>query len=324
MKRALVVAALVGLAGASAAEEKRRAIVIPTELGGFFPRRGEWRREFTLALEDRLRSARFVIVREPLSATEGECREAECLAGIANHHRADLVVSARVVNDEQRLTSYHLHVALVERSTAAASAVRTRDRTCANCTELQARDALTTLLSSTLANEPVPPGEGAPVDNNKRSVSEAKQSAPPDNESRSVSETKQSAAAPSSASPPAEPPKPYPDRPAPVDEERFSRPTRIAFRSVGIALDALGLLGLVQGFVEVAHDGERVTQAGQLYQRDTAKGQALFFSLGAITLAGGAALTALGWLPPRRARQTVRVVPAISPSGAQVHLELNF
>jgi hypothetical protein len=310
----VVLCALLGFADARPAsgQEKKRAVVVPVELGGYFPTRGEWRREFTAALENRLRSARFAVVgATALSKTETECREPECLKAIAKAHSADVVVTGRVLNDEQRLTSYSVTVRLVERQPDGEPVARARERLCANCTEGQARDLLATVLSATLANEPEPV-EPPPVKPSVPPVPNGKpivEPPPPDN-GKIVT-----------------PPPPLPPG------DHLTRKQRLIFRGVGFGLVGLGVLGIIQGGVEKARDGEPVFPNGNTgcgtacdHQLDTSKGQKLFFSLGAVTFLAGAALAVVSWVPfpkPRKAN-AVRILPAVSPTGAQLHLELGF
>lgn len=284
-------------------KEKKRAIVVPTELGGFFPQRSQWRYEYNRALENRLRSARFDVPREPsLSAVETACHNLACLVAIADAHQADLVVAARAINDEQRLTSYSLRVLLVERPTPGAPAIgRSREKVCDNCTEGQVRDGLATLLSATLANEPDP-----------------------------VVEPK--------IDPKIEPqPKiePRPDRPQivgpivqePVDPKEATREyrRRWIFRGTGIGLAALGVLGLGQGFAEVAHSGDRVVQDGVTYRRNTAKGQALFLTAGSAFVITGAILMGVGWWPKKKKdRKSVTLLPEVSPTGGHLQISGTF
>jgi hypothetical protein len=315
----VLLCALIGFADARPAsgQEKKRAVVVPVELAGYFASRAEWRREFTAALENRLRSARFnVVAASTLSKAESECRESECLKTIVKAHGADVAVAARVLNDEQRLTTYLVLVRLVERAPGGEPTARERERQCTNCTEGQARDLLATLLSATLANEPEPI-EPPPVKppshdgtHDGKPIVEATPK-PPISNGHVVE---------------------LPPPPRPV-EDHLSRRTRLVLRGVGFGLVGLGILGWIQGGVEKAHDGEPINPDGSTgcgvmceHKRDTSKGQTLFFSLGAVALVGGAALAVVSWVPlPKRHPSTViRIAPAVSPTAAKLDLEIGF
>lgn len=289
---------LVGLtSSANAEEKKKRALVVPTDLGGYFPKRSEWRREFNAALENRLQSARFTIANsDVLSKTEVECSALECLKSIVKTHDCDVVVAGSVHNDEQRLTSYHIRVRLIERLPSGDLAGREKEVTCPNCTEKDAKNMLATMMSATLANEPEPPI--IPPDNLK----------PP---------------------PPKPPENDPPPLPATKPEDRLSRGPRLILRGVGFGLVGVGVLGLAQGFVDLSHQGDPVKANGRggcgtecPYRLDTSKGQNLFFSLGAVTAIVGATLAAVSWIPMPKKRVTV--TPSLSPASATLHLEAHF
>jgi hypothetical protein len=161
LRSLLLLSALSLVAASARADENRRAVILPTELGGYFPKKAEWRREFDITLTDRLKTARInVLEGEPLTKEESECRDQSCLAAIAEHHQVDVVVSARVVNDEQAITGYKVEVSLVDRSPTG-TAFRTRDNVCKNCSEIATREMLAETLSEALAGTPPkPPTDG--------------------------------------------------------------------------------------------------------------------------------------------------------------------
>jgi hypothetical protein len=295
-----VVLVLAALAQSAAGDEKKRAIVVPTELGGLFTNRTQWRREFNVALEDRLKVVRFSVLRtETLTPVEAECREAECLAAIASSHGADVAIAARIVNDQQLLTSYHLRVRIAERQADGTTKTRERERTCANCSEGQARDMLVTLLSATLANEPEPV-EQPPVEPKKN---------PP---------------VTSNATEPHHQLEPYKLPPVDPRQAEQERRRRWIFRGTGIGVGALGLLGVYQGFAELSHDGDHVVRNGITYRESTSKSQALFFSLGWGGVVAGGILSAIGWWPKKKDGRAVTVVPEVSPTGARLQMDLTF
>ena len=74
-------------------------------------------------------------------------------------------------------------------------------------------------------------------------------------------------------------PSPAPKHEGPQYRDRFSSGERWALRGTGIAALALGIGFIAQGFVELSHNGDIVTQNGQQYRRDTTKpGQPHFSS----------------------------------------------
>ncbi len=123
---------------------------------------------------------------------------------------------------------------------------------------------------------------------------------------------------------------PQPDKPK-GGPETSTAPAKVptgkwVLRGLGIGFAALGIAGLVQGGVEVSHDGDKVDAKGKAcsvgcdYRLDTTKGQALFLSLGAALLVTGVALSVVGWLPSKR----VVVAPSVSKSSAGVLVDYRF
>lgn len=281
------------------ADERRRVVVVPTELGGFFLGRDEYRREVDLALTDRLRAAQFVVLpRAALSKPEEDCREFACLERIAIANGASIVVAGRLVNNQRVEVSYHLRVRIVEKVNGQFTR-RAREKDCDNCTEPQARDSLATLMSAVIANEPAETPAHAPTVEPK-----APPLAPP-------------APAPSKTKPPLAFPV---GQPTAATRDRFTRSERLAFKLGGAVLGAAGIGLLAQGFVELTHNGDVVTTNGQRFRVDTTTtGQPLFFSLGAASLIAGGALELLGWLPWQ-----VKVAPVVSASGANVQVGGSF
>lgn len=303
------VLACIGLmAVSSSAAAQKRALVLPVELGGYFPKRADWKRDYTLALEERLRGARFVVVRPELTAAQAECREAACMTALATAQNVDVVVSARVANDAQRLTSFHAQVRVVERTgPAAPPAVRERERSCTNCTEVAARDLVATALSAALVDEPEPkpsPVSPEPIPAPVTSKPEAPQPVKPPTDGVTIT-------------------KPIEAR------ERFTPKQKLVFRTTGIVSGVAGLALITQGFVELHHNNDQVDKNGNAgcgnncsYHLNTASGQAVFFSLGIAGLAAGAVLSTLGWKHwPSKA---ITLAPAVSPSGARLQLQGSF
>jgi hypothetical protein len=114
------------------------------------------------------------------------------------------------------------------------------------------------------------------------------------------------------------PPTPAVTAPAPSPPAKWpanlSRKQKIGYRVAGLILLALGVGGVSQGFVEVAHNNEQVGPNGETgcapncgFHRDTTKGQALFFSLGGASLVVGVVLTTAGFWPTWRSAARARI-----------------
>jgi hypothetical protein len=221
----------------STAIAQKRALVLPVQLSGYFPTRVDWKREYAIALEERLRGSRFVVARPELTPAQSECREAACMAALATAENVDVVVSARVVNDEQRLPTYHARVRVVERTASNAQpAVRERERRCTNCTEVAARDLVATALSAALVDEPEPkPVPSAPSESSPAPVpSKPSQPVVPSSDGATI------------AKPPVE------------RGERFTPRQKLIFRSTGIASGVIGLALIGQGIAEWKHNNDPV------------------------------------------------------------------
>lgn len=312
--RSLLLIAVSLLPMVARADGQRRVIIVPTELGGFFTGRDSYRRDVDLALQTRLRASQFIVpTHSPLSASESACREFDCLARIAEIHGVGLVVAGRILNNGAVTLSYRVRVRVAE-NTGEKMATREREKDCSNCTEGQARDMLATLMSAVIANEPepVPTPTPTPIEQPIKPVS------PPSNGALVKSPTPPSNAPPSIER-------------LPPTEDRLSHSQRLTLRAVGLGLVGVGVLGLIQGFVELHHNGDVVDARGNAcsscsYHRDTAKGQALFFMLGSVVALGGAAMAVVSWihLPKKPREHALTILPAVSPTGAQLHLGLTF
>jgi hypothetical protein len=274
-------------------DERRRTLVVPIDLSGYFFARDQYRREVTLALEERLRAAQFAVLREPLTAAEAECREVACLARIADAHNAAIVVAGRLMSTQQVKVSYRGFVRIVERAAGKTTEARERQVECDNCTESEVRDKMATLMTAAIANEPEP----------------------------KPSEHKIGVQPPAPDPLLAPPGLPQPHVPAPPRfKDRLTRGERWLLRGSGIAALAVGVGLLVQGFVEVGHDGDLVVEDGQTFRRNTAAyGQPLFFTLGAASVIAGIVLNVVGWRP-----WPVRVSPSVSSTGAHLQIEGRF
>ena len=223
---ALLLAALSGVAHAAAGDDSRRAVVLPTELGGYFMGRDSYRRELGMALEQRLRAAQFNIVRP--SPADAECREFDCLTRIADVHNANILVATRVINNLQVKLSYRLRVRVVER-VGDKSTTREREQGCENCSEPEVRDRLVKLMSAVIANEP----DVAPSGPVASSPATSEQQTPP-----AVSNPPQRSQPPSSPVPP--------------------RETGMSPKTLGVLAGVTGAVG-VAGIVLTALGGEALS-----------------------------------------------------------------
>ncbi len=299
MARLSIVLIMLSLvASPTRAEERRRVIVVPTELGGFFTNREQARRDVDLALQERLRTAQFTVpTRSPLSPSEADCREFDCLARIADAHGANIVVAGRLVSNQAVTVSYHLRIRVAEK-TNGKIATREREKDCENCTESQARDMLATLMSAVIANEP----ESAPP-------------VPPTPAPTLEPKTAPSARTPTEIRPPL-----ITSPPPATTRDRFSRNERIAFATGGALVGAAGVYFLAQGIAEKEHNGDVVIRNGQRYRIDTTTtGQPLFFSLSAVSLLACVGLEVAAWYPWK-----VKIAPAVSSTGARVQVGWSF
>lgn len=135
------------------ADEARHAIVVPTQLGGFIPNKGEVQAGIDVLIANRLRRAKVEVAENPPWLPEElSCHDDICLAQIANRHRVDVVVSSSLVNDEQRNNAYHITVRLFVKGES--PTVRERNVTCDYCSEDKATDLLATTVAQAYANEP--------------------------------------------------------------------------------------------------------------------------------------------------------------------------
>jgi len=134
------------------ADETRRAIVLPTQLGGFIPNRQEVQKAIEVLIENRLRRVRYAVASaEALSPDELHCNEDACLATIGAKHGADVVVATRLINDEQKANAYHLFVRMFVRGD---KPLRSRAKDCPYCSENKATETLAVMVAKTLAGEP--------------------------------------------------------------------------------------------------------------------------------------------------------------------------
>jgi hypothetical protein len=198
-----------------------------------------------------------------------------------------------------------VRVRLVERQPDGELARREREASCPNCTEKDAKNMLATVMSATLANEPEPvPPEPSPAPNGSKILPPQ----PPAGDGHKIV------------------------KPRLPPEDRLTHQQRVIIRGVGFGLVGVGALGIIQGFVELSHNGDLVDASknggcGSTcgYRLVTVEGQKLFFSLGAVTAAVGGALAVLSWWPlPKKHERAVRLVPELSPTAARLQLEVSF
>jgi hypothetical protein len=275
MMRALLVAAMLAAALSAHAEEARRAIVVPTQLGGFIPNRTEMRAALDVMVANRLRRARVTVQAPTLSAAEGQCFDGPCLAALAERHRVDVVVASRLIDDEQRAANaYHVAVRVWVRGET--PALRTRDQACPLCSEDKATELLATLVAQAYANE-APPADAPAADAAASAV--APMAATATAAAGAPASSAISALAADFAAPPA---------PSPSTSKRLW-----ILRGGAIGLGAGWLVALALGSWKAAQDGE-VRCDPDCRRRDTSAGQAAAFTVSGVALSGAVTLAVLG------------------------------
>jgi len=272
MMRALLLAAALVAALPAHADEARRAVVLPTQLGGFIPNRTEMRAALDLLVANRLRRVRVAVQTPTLSAAERQCFDEPCLAALAERHRVDVVVASRLIDDEQRAANaYHVAVRVWVRDEA--PALRARDQACPLCSEDKATELLATLVAQAYANEAPPPD--APAAEAAPPAAAPMATKPPDPPASSVV----SALAADFAAPPA---------PSASTSKRLW-----ILRGSAIGLGAGWLVALALGSWKAAQDGE-VRCDPDCRRRDTSAGQAAAFTVSGVALSAAVTLAVLG------------------------------
>jgi hypothetical protein len=266
IRAAVVVCALV-VALPARGDGNRRAIVVPTQLGGFIPNRQEMRAALAVLVSNRLRRVRVDVEAPALTAAEKQCQEEACLAEIARRHQVDVVVASRLINDEQRAdNAYHIAVRVFVRDET--PALRAREQVCALCSEDKASELLAMTVAAAYADEPEP----VPATTTTTATAAAPDSAPPP-------------VAPSVAV--AEPAPPL--APAP---RRSTVPWLLGGGAIG--LGAGGIVALALGGWKASQDGELRCDP-DCRRRDTSAGQAAAFTVGSVAMAGAVTLAVLAW-----------------------------
>jgi hypothetical protein len=161
----LWIAAFVLLSSAPtiAAPASKSAVVVPTRLTGWFPRRDEYQADLDLSLSDRLRMIKYAVLkREALSDAEQQCSTSDCLLAILNKYSVDAAVMSRVVNDQKETTTFHLFVRVALRRDDHPPELREREKMCVNCALSRVRDELIELTGATIAETPMAPSHTSP------------------------------------------------------------------------------------------------------------------------------------------------------------------
>ena len=153
-------------AGRAAAEPAVPVLALPTLVGGYVPDRAGWQREFDQRLEQAIRRAgRAPRPPGPLTTAEASCRDAECLAKLAEGANVGIVLGARVTADKGSPPSYKLVLTRYDHDRP--GVVRQEEAECSVCTELEAAERLehmvVTMLPSLVVQHPrVAPVEAPP------------------------------------------------------------------------------------------------------------------------------------------------------------------
>jgi hypothetical protein len=286
-----------------AAGAERRVLVMPIDTIGRMRDPSIWRNEFSLRLVGKLKGARFTVLQEKLSPRDAVCREAECLARIAQAHRVELIVGAKVRNDENVPPNFHVRVWIFD-AAAPVGIAREVERVYPNASESDAADALERQLGEALAPPESKPPELKP--------SEPK---PPDPKPLAPPRTDPAVQAPKT----------------PTFVERhplgLSRSQRWALGLSGVGVAVLGISLVGQGIVETMHHNDPLGPNGEpncapmcTHYGPTVRWQATFYTLGIVAVLGGVAMTTIGFLPSKR----VAITPEVAPSGAKLGLRMSF
>src|SRR4051812_14541504 len=137
------------LASRARAESPVGVLVLPTQIGGSVPDRAAWQKAFDQRIEDAVRrSGRTPRLSGPLTASEASCRDAACLARLAEGASADIVLLGRVVADRGTPPSYKLTLLRYDRERA--GSVRHEESDCSVCTEVEAAERLEQMVKQVL------------------------------------------------------------------------------------------------------------------------------------------------------------------------------
>ena len=129
---------------------------MPTLVGGTVPDRSGWQREFDARLDHAITKAgRSPQASGPLNATESTCREAECMARLAESAEVNIVLGLRVTADRGSPPSYKLVLTRYDRDRP--GVVRHEDAECSVCTELQTAERVEHMVSVVLPSLVVVP-----------------------------------------------------------------------------------------------------------------------------------------------------------------------
>jgi hypothetical protein len=256
--------------GRANAQETKRALVLPTQLGGFIPNRKEVQKALDILVENRLRRARVqVLPQTVLSRDEALCSAEACLEEIANAHAVDVVVASHFINDEQRnLNAYHISVRLFVRGEKQPH--RHWEKDCAYCSDDKATDLLALTVAEALAGEPT------------------SKPAAPATTPIAVHETRP--VAPTESSP----------------QRSLKKPI---LRGAAIAASVVGVIGLSLGGWKAAQNGE-VSCGPECRRRDTTGEQATFFTIGVVAIAAAIPMAIIGWKSDHAPERKVTLLPS--------------
>jgi|GEM_PF-2957838 len=148
----LLILSSMTLGSSTAVAQQKRAVILSAQLNGYFPMRKTLPAEIELAFADRLRGMRYTVTKVALSPKDLTCWDDECLAALVAKHGVDLVVSARLINDEQAVNAYHGAVRIALAGPPAET--RTREKECPNCAIASVRDMLVVALGEAVGNLP--------------------------------------------------------------------------------------------------------------------------------------------------------------------------
>jgi hypothetical protein len=272
----LVVLFMVGIGERRAEAADRRALIIPTTLGGIWVDGPRWQRTFDIKLSVALARAELRPVATPsLTVKDKQCADATCMAGIALEHEALIVIGARVFVDKSEPPTYRMAVVVYDAGHP--GVLRREEASCPNCSDFDA----TELMYKTAGKALAPPEVVKPPDTTTAAASPA--------------------------------PSPVPQL-VDVTRDRLPPPARWALRGTGLVLVGAGLVFIGEGIYNTVQNGDIVQRNGRPFRQDTSQGQTISYAVGASALVVGAVLTTIGWLPmPVKVRESVAIVPMVGP-----------
>ncbi len=139
-------------------------LALPTIIGGYVSDRAGWQREFDARIAKAVRrGGREPRPPGPLTTAEASCRDAQCMARVAEGAGIGIVLGAKVTADRGSPPSYKLVVTRYDRERP--GFVRQEEADCSVCTELETAERLEQMVAVMLPALVVhaPPRVDSPV-----------------------------------------------------------------------------------------------------------------------------------------------------------------